>query len=313
MLYFITSSGLVPEDIVANKNNITLKPLQPFIEIPLMKRLNEKDLCMGNYDFSDDTKYYQPALVENVIIRRIKKIIKRKGNYAELFYNIKLQWFSDGKYIGGERVFNINNNIFCFENLFSKVIPFINRCMENKDKNIHHHVLVMTRLMGIKDGFNALFDPNVNSNSQSYQMVRNCSIGSEFQSMIVSCHYSYEYRVGRDDYEYEQMMVKYKTNFNWYDQCCKSDKNYLQDLLYDTIKRKYQTQIGLKKEGEVYSYTYCSWSNYNYGPSNKDFDYSEEDCKKMKEELIEEINITYKQYYDDFVKAYKSFLDNTTK
>lgn len=42
-------------------------------------------------------------------------------------------------------------------------------------------------------------------------------------------------------------------------------------------------------------------------------DYSEEDCKKMKDELIEEINKTFKLYYDDFVEAYKAFLDNTAK
>lgn len=40
----------------------------------------------------------------------------------------------------------------------------------------------------------------------------------------------------------------------------------------------------------------------------KDYDFSEEDCKKMKDELIKEINATYKQYYDDFVGAYKAFL-----
>lgn len=314
MLYFITPTGLVSEDDISNRSNTSLKPIQPFIEIPLMKRLSEKDLCMGNYDFSDDTQYYQPAIVDNVIIRKIKKIIKRNGNYApDIFYIIKLQWFSVGNYIGGERIFNINNDIFNFDTLFSKVIPFINRCMVNKDKNIHHHIFIMTRLMGIRDGFNALFDPKVNSMHASYYMVRNTSIGSEFKSMKVSCHYSYQYRVGRDDYESEHMTVKYKTNSSWYDYCCKSDKNYLQDLLYDTIKRKYQTQIEVKKDGEEYSYTYRSWSDYNYGPSQKDFDYSEEDCKKMKDELIEEINKTFKLYYDDFVEAYKAFLDNTAK
>ena len=43
------------------------------------------------------------------------------------------------------------------------------------------------------------------------------------------------------------------------------------------------------------------------------FDYSEEECKKMKEELIKEINATYKQYYDDFVEAYKLFLADLEK
>ena len=33
----------------------------------------------------------------------------------------------------------------------------------------------------------------------------------------------------------------------------------------------------------------------------------------MKEILISEINATYKQYYDDFVEAYKAFLDNENK
>lgn len=88
MLYFITPTGLVSEDDISNRSNTSLKPIQPFIEIPLMKRLSEKDLCMGNYDFSDDTQYYQPAIVDNVIIRKIKKIIKRNGNYApDIFYN----------------------------------------------------------------------------------------------------------------------------------------------------------------------------------------------------------------------------------
>lgn len=127
--------------------------------------------------------------------------------------------------------------------------------------------------------------------------------------MKVSCHYSYQYRVGRDDYESEHMTIKYKTDdSNWYDNLNKSDNSYLQDLLYDTIKRKYQTQIDIKKEGTEYTYTYLSWSDYNYGLSKKDYDFSEEDCKKMKDELIKEINATYKLYYDDFVGAYKAFL-----
>lgn len=151
MLYFITPTGLVSEDDISNRSNTSLKPIQPFIEIPLMKRLSEKDLCMGNYDFSDDTQYYQPAIVDNVIIRKIKKIIKRNGNYApDIFYIIKLQWFSVGNYIGGERIFNINNDIFNFDTLFSKVIPFINRCMVNKDKNIHHHIFYYDKANGNK-------------------------------------------------------------------------------------------------------------------------------------------------------------------
>ena len=105
------------------------------------------------------------------------------------------------------------------------------------------------------------------------------------------------------------MTIKYKTDdSNWYDNLNKSDNSYLQDLLYDTIKRKYQTQIDIKKEGTEYTYTYLSWSDYNYGLSKKDYDFSEEDCKKMKDELIKEINATYKLYYDDFVGAYKAFL-----
>ena len=110
------------------------------------------------------------------------------------------------------------------------------------------------------------------------------------------------------------MTIKYKTDdSSWYDYLNKSVNSYLQDLLYDTIKRKYQTQIDVKKDGTEYTYTYRSWSDYNYGPSQEDFDYSEEECKKMKEELIKEINATYKQYYDDFVEAYKFFLADLKK
>lgn len=310
MLYFITSKGLVPEEDIAKRNGIGLKPLHAFIEIPLMKCLSEKDLDMGNYDFSNDAKYYQPAVVDNVIIRNITKQIKRKGNYApDIFYKIQLQWFSLGSYIGGNREFLINHDIFHFEDLFSKVIPFINRSIRLGDKNLSHHIIVILRLIGIRDGFNALFDSMVNSNHISYHSVRNCSIGSEFQSMKVSCRYTYQYRVGRDDYESEHMTVRYKTNeSNWADTLNKPDKSYLQDLLYDTIKRKYQTQIDIKKENTEYTYIFRSWSDYNYGPSQKDYDYSEEECKKMKEEITEEINATYKQYYDDFVEAYKAFL-----
>lgn len=84
-------------------------------------------------------------------------------------------------------------------------------------------------------------------------------------------------------------------------------------MLYDTIKRKYGTQIDIKKEGKEFTYTFRSWSDYNYGPSYKDFDYSEEECKKMKKELVKEINATYKQYYEDFVKTYKAFLADIEK
>lgn len=310
MLYFITHKGLVSEEAISKRSIFGLRPLQAFIEIPLMKNLNKKDLNMGNYDFDDDAKYYQPVVVDNVIIRYITKYIKRKGNYApDIFYRFKLQWFSFGCNIGDTREFYINSDIFGFENLFSKVIPFINRCIEVKDNNLKHHILVVTRLMGIRDGFNALFNPRVNSMHVSYLAVRNCNFDFSFRSMKVSCHYSYQYRVGRDDYESEHMTIKYKTDdSSWYDNLNKSDNSYLQDLLYDTIKRKYQTQIDIKKEGTEYTYTYLSWSDYNYGPSKKDYDFSEEDCKKMKDELIKEINATYKQYYDDFVGAYKAFL-----
>lgn len=58
-----------------------------------MKNLNKKDLNMGNYDFDDDAKYYQPVVVDNVIIRYITKYIKRKGNYA-------LIYFTDSSYNG---------------------------------------------------------------------------------------------------------------------------------------------------------------------------------------------------------------------
>ena len=37
----------------------------------------------------------------------------------------------------------------------------------------------------------------------------------------------------------------------------------MQNLIYDTIKKKYQTQIDIKKEGTEYTYTYLSWSDYN--------------------------------------------------
>ncbi len=310
MLYFITPKGLVSEETISKQNVSDLMPMQPFIEIPLMKNLSKKNLNMGNYDFGDDAKYYQPVIVDNVIIRYITKHIKRKGNYApDIFYGFKLQWFSIDYYIEGTREFYINNDIFVFEYLFSKVIPFINRCIKINDNNLKHHILVITRLMGIRDGFNALFDKSVNSMHISYHAVRSCNFNSSFCSMKVSCHYSYQYRVGRDDYESEHMTIKYKTDdTSLYDYLNKSDNSYLQDLLYDTIKRKYKTQIDVKKEGSEYTYTYRSWSDYNYGPSQKDFDYSEEECKKMKEELIKEINATYKQYYDDFVKAYNAFI-----
>lgn len=315
MLYFITPKGLVSEETITKQNVAGLSPLQPFIEIPIMKNLSKKELNMGNYDFSDDAKYYQPAVVGNVIIRYITKYIERKGNYApDIFYGFKLQWFSIDDHFGGNREFYINNDIFGFEDLFSKVIPFINRRIKVKDKSLKHHIIVITRLMSIRDGFNALFNPRVNSMHASFHAVRNCNFDSSFRSMKVSCHYSYQYRVGRDDYESEHMTIKYKTDdSSWYDFLNKSDNSYLLDLLYDTIKRKYQTQIDVKKEGTEYTYTYRSWSDYNYGPSQNDFDYSEEECKKMKEELIKEINATYKQYYDDFVEAYKLFLADLEK
>lgn len=318
MLYFITPKGLVSEETITKQNVAGLSPLQPFIEIPIMKNLSKKELNMGNYDFSDDAKYYQPAVVGNVIIRYITKHIERKGIYApDIFYRLKLQWFSIDDHFEGNREFYINNDIFGFEDLFSKVIPFINRRIKVKDKNLKHHIIVITRLMGIRNGFNALFNPRVDSMHTSYRAVRNCNYDSSFRSMKVSCHYSYQYRVGRDDYASEHMTIKYKTDdSSWYDYLNKSDNSYLQDLLYDTIKRKYQTQItqiDVKKEGTEYTYTYRSWSDYNYGPSQNDFDYSEEECKKMKEELIKEINATYKQYYDDFVEAYKLFLADLEK
>ena len=91
MLYFITHKGLVSEEAISKRSIFGLRPLQAFIEIPLMKNLNKKDLNMGNYDFDDDAKYYQPVVVDNVIIRYITKYIKRKGNYApDIFYRFKL-------------------------------------------------------------------------------------------------------------------------------------------------------------------------------------------------------------------------------
>lgn len=142
MLYFITPKGLVSEETITKQNVAGLSPLQPFIEIPIMKNLSKKELNMGNYDFSDDAKYYQPAVVGNVIIRYITKYIERKGNYApDIFYGFKLQWFSIDHF-GGNREFYINNDIFGFEDLFSKVIPFINRRIKVKDKNLKHHIIV---------------------------------------------------------------------------------------------------------------------------------------------------------------------------
>lgn len=314
MLYFITSNGLVSEESVLNQHDkIQLRPIQPFLEIPLMRNQDEKDLLMGNYDFCDDTKYYQPALVGNVIIRKLTKIIMRGDGRYGLFYKFKLQWFSSEKTIKGYREFIINHDIFHLEDLFSIVIPFINWCMATKDKNTNHHILMITRLMGIRDGFNALFNSKISSSHISYHKVRSCSIGSEFRFMKVNCRYTYQYRVGRDDYESEHMTIRYKTNYEWADKCSNSDKNFLQDLLYDTIKRKYQTQINVKKENEEYVYSYRSWSDYNFGPAEKDFDYSEEECKKMKEDLMKEIDVTYKQYFDDFVGAYKKYTAETIK
>ena len=78
----------------------------------------------------------------------------------------------------------------------------------------------------------------------------------------------------------------------------------------ETGRRGCCARIG---EGKEFTYTFRSWSDYNYGPSYKDFDYSEEECKKMKKELIKEINATYKQYYEDFVKTYKAFLADIEK
>ena len=315
MLYFITPKGLVSEETISKQNVSDLMPMQPFIEIPLMKNLSKKDLNIGNYDFSDDAKYYQPVEVNYVIIRNITKYIKRKGNYTpDIFYRFKLQWFSVDSYTGDTKEFCINNDIFGFEIMFSKIIPFINRCIEEKDTNLKHHILIITRLMGIRDGFNALFNLKVDSKHISYYAVRDCNFDSSFSSMKVSCHYSYQYRVVRDDYESEHMTIKYKTDdYSMYDYLNQSDNSYLQDLLYDTIKRKYGTQIDIKKEGKEFTYTFRSWSDYNYGPSYKDFDYSEEECKKMKKELIKEINATYKQYYEDFVKTYKAFLADIEK
>ena len=165
--------------------------------------------------------------------------------------------------------------------------------------------------MGIRDGFNALFDPNVNSMHISYHEVRDCSIGAEFQSMKVACRYTYQYRAGRDDYESEHMTIRYKTSSDGCAGFCgKPSKSYLQDLLYDTIKKKYQENIRIEIDDTEYVYTFRSWYDHNYGPSQKDFDYSEEECKKMKEELINEINILYKQYLDDFVETFSTFLAN---
>lgn len=73
MLYFITHKGLVSEEAISKRGILGLRPLQAFIEIPLMKNLNKKDLNMGNYDFDDDAKYYQPIVVDNVIIRYITR------------------------------------------------------------------------------------------------------------------------------------------------------------------------------------------------------------------------------------------------
>ena len=41
MLYFITPKGLVSEETMLKQNISGLRPLQPFIEIPLMKNLSK--------------------------------------------------------------------------------------------------------------------------------------------------------------------------------------------------------------------------------------------------------------------------------
>ena len=83
MLYFITSKGLVSEeDVLAKSKAFRLKPINPFLEIPIMQNQNVKDLNMGMYDFGNDAKYYLPAIVDNVIIRDVTKSINRKGYYA---------------------------------------------------------------------------------------------------------------------------------------------------------------------------------------------------------------------------------------
>ena len=316
MLYFITSVGLVSEEkVLANSRGFRLKPLNPFIEIPIMKNLNVKDLNMGMYDFSNDIKYYLPAIVDNVIVRNITKSIYRIGNYTPtILYRIRLQWFSVENKISGERWFLFNHIDFHFEDFFSKVIPFINRCIRLKDGNLTHHIIVVSRLMGQSDAFKVLFDSQTNPTHVSCHTMRDCSIGDEFRSMKVACRYTYQYRVGRDDYESEYMTVRYKTN---YDSCGvfpeKTAKSYLQDLLYDTIKKKYQGNIEIKIDDTEYIYKYRSWHDYNYGSSQKDFEYSEEECEKMKDDLINEINILYKQYFDDFIEAYKAFLSNEGK
>lgn len=315
MLFFITPQGLVSEDTIANRKGPILRPLHPFVEIPLMKELSKCDLLMGNYDLKDDKKYYQPAVVDNVVVRNITKIIDRKapsGPYT--YYMFCLEWFSIHNKIHGIRTFTINDKHFQLQELFSRIIPFINRCIELNDTNLAHHILMITRLMGISGGFYALFDPKVTSNHASYSIVRKDSIDSEYDFMEVSCRYTYQYRVGRDDYEYETMTVIYNTPQNdWFAYSIKTDRSYLQDLLYDTISRKYQSYIDVKKNGNEYTYIFESWSDKNYGPSKQDFNYSKAECQKMKEILISEINATYKQYYDDFVEAYKAFLDNENK
>lgn len=298
MLYFITSKGLVSEEAVANCLFKSLDPLHPFIEVPLMKNQDLSDLQMGYYDFSDDIKYYQPAIVEHVIIRRIKKIFKRdRVSNGNIYYELIIQWFSKNNNIKGKTLFTFSNDNFNFEDIFSKLIPFINKAIENNDENLCHHLLLFKKIMGIRDGVNALFNPKINSNHISFYPVRNSNIESEYRAMKVSCRYTYQYRVGRDDYESEYMTITYK-----------SKNSYSHELLYNTINKVYQTSIDIKQNGDERILIFKTWSDSNYGPSKKDYDYSEEECEKMKDRLITEINSTYKQYYEDFIIAYKKYI-----
>ncbi len=319
MLYFITSKGLISEettkkyfiDLVSETTSTkhfaeNLYPLQAFIEIPIMKFQDETDLPIGFYDFSNDTRYYHPTIVGNVIIRKIKKSIEKNNSCVlgnKTHYNFTLQWETINNSNIQEYTLNFCEEYFKFEDVFSIIIPFINNAIKNDDKNLYHHLIVLTRLMNIRDGINALFNPQINSNHISYHPVRKCNLEYEYRTLKASRHYTYQYRVGRDDRESESIQIEYEPAKEIFE---KIDNNYLYELLYHTLKEIYSTSIYIGKRKDKCIYTFEAWHDYNYGPSKDD--YTIEDDKDLKKELIEAINKTYEKYYNNFHEAYKKYI-----
>ena len=310
MLYFITTNGLVSEETVAKYFVENLYSLQPFVEIPIMKIQNSVDISVGVYDFSNDTKYYHPISVGHVIIRNINKtIIRDRGCAAnnKIYYKFILEWETIDNCFIKEFSFSFIEDYFKFEDVFSKIIPFINYCISNNDKCLYQHLVVIVRLMGIHDGLNALLNPQITNNHKSYHLVRKFNLGYEFRTMKVSRHYSYQYRVGRDDRESESIEIFFEPTQNAFE-TTNIDKSYLQKLLLFTLDRLYNVPIHVESYMGKFIYTFEAWHDYNYGPSKEN--YTIENDISLKENIISEINKTYELFHNEFIASFKSLFGN---